>query len=70
MQCGAKCYIVEVELNGEKKSVPVTARSPIQARKAVRLQYEELVKIISVKSENQWNDKGTFCNMFFSINDL
>lgn len=53
MQCGAKCFIVEVELNGEKKSVPVTARSPIQARKAVRLQYEELVKIISVKSENQ-----------------
>lgn len=53
MQCGAKCFIVEVELKGEKKSFPVTARSPIQARKAVRLQYDEAVKIVSVKLEKK-----------------
>lgn len=53
MQCGAKCFIVEVELAGEKKSFPVTARSSVQARKAVRLQYEDMVKIVSVRSERE-----------------
>lgn len=52
MQCGAKCFIVEVELDGEKKSFPVTARSSVSARKAVRLQYADAVKIVSVKQEN------------------
>ena len=49
MQCGAKCFIVEVEVQGEKKSFPVKARSAVLARKAVRLQYEDAVKIVSVK---------------------
>ncbi len=53
MQCGAKCFTVQVEINGEIKTFPVTARSPIQARKAVRLQYEEAVKIISVRAEKK-----------------
>ncbi|MER1986929.1 MAG: hypothetical protein ABS948_13655 [Solibacillus sp.] len=51
MQCGAKCFIVEVELDGEKKSFPVTARTSVLARKAVRLQYEDAVKIVSVKQD-------------------
>lgn len=53
MQCGAKCFIVEVELAGEKKSFPVTARTSVQARKAVRIQYEDAVKIVSVKEEKK-----------------
>lgn len=53
MQCGAKCFIVEVQIDGETKTFPVTARSPIQARKAVRLQYEEAVKILSVRAEKK-----------------
>ncbi|MBD8033230.1 hypothetical protein H9632_09130 [Solibacillus sp. Sa1YVA6] len=51
MQCGAKCFVVEVEHNGEKKRIPVTARSAVNARKTVRLKYEEAVKIISVREE-------------------
>lgn len=53
MQCGAKCFIVEVEVQGEKKSLPVKARSSVLARKAVRLQYEDAVKIISVKNTSK-----------------
>lgn len=53
MQCGAKCFIVEVELDGEKKSFPVTARTSVLARKAVRMQYEDAVKIVSVKQEKK-----------------
>lgn len=53
MQCGAKCFIVEVELEGENKTFPVKARSSVLARKAVRLQYEEAVKIVSVKEEKK-----------------
>lgn len=51
MQCGAKCFIVEVELDGEKKSFPVKAKLAILARKAVRGHYEDAVKIVSVKQE-------------------
>ena len=51
MQCGAKCFLVEVEHNGEKKRIPVKAKSAVNARKTIRLQYEEAVKIISVKEE-------------------
>ena len=52
MQCGAKCFIVEVEHpNGDRDSFPVNARTSILARKTVRLQYEDAVKIISVKKK-------------------
>jgi hypothetical protein len=51
MQCGAKCFIVEVELDGQKKRVPVKAKSSILARKTVRMQYEDAVKIVSVKED-------------------
>ena len=47
----SECFLVEVELDGDKKVLPVTARSQIQARKAVRLQYDDLVEIISVKTD-------------------
>ncbi|WP_274307886.1 hypothetical protein [Solibacillus daqui] len=51
MQCGAKCFLVEIEHNGEKKVVPVKARSSILARKTVRIHYEDAVKIISIKED-------------------
>ena len=51
MQCGAKCFIVEIELDGEKKRIPVKARTSVLARKTVRVQYEDAVKIISVREE-------------------
>lgn len=51
MQCGAKCFIVQIEHEGETKKIPVKARTSVQARKTVRLQYEDAVKIISVKAE-------------------
>lgn len=53
MQCGAKCFIVEVELDGEKKTFPVKARSNVLARKAVRVLYEDAVKIMSVKEDKK-----------------
>ncbi|MGN7477504.1 hypothetical protein ACTHOQ_06585 [Solibacillus silvestris] len=51
MQCGAKCFMVEVEHNGENKRIKVKARSAVRARKTVRVQYEDAVKIISVKED-------------------
>lgn len=51
MQCGARCFLVEIEHNGEKKQVQVKARSSVRARKTVRIQYEEAVNILSVKEE-------------------
>lgn len=51
MQCGAKCFVVEVEQDGKKKRIPVKARSAVQARKTVRIQFEEAIKIISVKED-------------------
>lgn len=51
MQCGAKCFVVEVEHDGEKKRIPVKARSAVRARKTVRIQYEEAIKIISIKED-------------------
>lgn len=51
MQCGAKCFLVEIELNGEKKTVPVKARTSVLARKTVRVQFEDAAKIVSVKED-------------------
>lgn len=53
MQCGAKCFIVEVEIDGQRKTFPVNARTSVLARKTVRIQYEEAVKIVSVKEEKK-----------------
>ena len=53
MQCGAKCFLVEIEINGEKKFVPVKARTSVLARKTVRLQYEDAAKIVAVKRQQK-----------------
>ncbi|MEK4627458.1 hypothetical protein MKZ17_04335 [Solibacillus sp. FSL R7-0682] len=52
MQCGAKCFIVEVEQDGLTKRIPVKARSPILARKTVRMLFEDAVEIVFVKEDS------------------
>lgn len=49
MKCGAKCFIVEAEINGKVQTIPVIARTSIQARKVVSLEYSNQLEIIGVK---------------------
>lgn len=49
MKCGAKCFIVQAEINGKVQAIPVNARTSIQARKVVCLEYSDQLKIIGVK---------------------
>ena len=50
MQCGAKCFFVEIEKeNGERLTLPINARTPVNARKTARLQLTKNDKIIAVK---------------------
>lgn len=52
MQCGAKCFTVEIEKqNGERVQMPIKARSPVLARKVARTELAEPFKIISVKAD-------------------
>ena len=49
MQCGAKCFLVEVEKeDGKREIVEVHARTPVLARKTVRAEITEKDKIVSV----------------------
>lgn len=50
MKCGAKCFTVEATINGKLLTIPVTARTSVQARKVVRLEYGEELKVIEVKA--------------------
>ncbi|WP_428912434.1 hypothetical protein [Niallia sp. Krafla_26] len=49
MQCGAACFLVEIEVNGQKQTKQVKARTPAAARKTVRTEYGEGTQIISVR---------------------
>ncbi|MFS0864858.1 hypothetical protein [Fredinandcohnia sp. 179-A 10B2 NHS] len=53
MRCGAKCFLVELEVNGEKQSKIVTARTPVDARKTIRLEYGGDAQILSVVEEKK-----------------
>ena len=53
MMCGSKCFLVEMERNGTKQVMQVTARTPIGARKVVKREYGAGVEIISVKEEKR-----------------
>lgn len=53
MWCGAKCFIVEMEINGEKKRQPVNARTPAGARKVIRSKYGKETEIFSVREEKR-----------------
>ncbi|MCD8511725.1 MAG: hypothetical protein LRY73_18985 [Bacillus sp. (in: Bacteria)] len=52
MRCGSKCFLVEVEINGEKRVKTVNSRTPVDARKTIRNEYGKGVTIISVKKQN------------------
>lgn len=51
MKCGARFFIVQVEINGKLHSVPVTTRTSIQARKFVHQEYGDQIKIIAVNAK-------------------
>ena len=53
MRCGAKCFLVEIEAQGEKQMMPITARTPAEARKRIRLEYGAEASILSVKEEKK-----------------
>jgi hypothetical protein len=48
MKCGAKCFLVELELNGKVKTESVISRTPIIARKIVRRAYGKEANILTV----------------------
>lgn len=51
MKCGAKCFLVEIEENGQKRKVPVIARTPVAARKVIRKELGPETKLIRVMKE-------------------
>ncbi|UPG65214.1 hypothetical protein [Metabacillus endolithicus] len=53
MRCGSKCFLVEIEMNGEKQIQSVTARTPVEARKTIRLEYGAEAHILKVKEEKR-----------------
>lgn len=48
MRCGAKCFHVEAELDGELLIESVHARTPAEARKSMRKKHGENTYIVSV----------------------
>ena len=53
MRCGSKCFLVELEIKGEKQIKPVTARTPANARKTIRLEYGAEAQVLSVVEEKK-----------------
>jgi len=49
MRCGAKCFHVQVETDGKRKTKSVIARTPAEARKLFRINYGKEPQIISVR---------------------
>lgn len=53
MQCGSKCFRIEVEVNGEQKQETVRARTSVSARKVIREKYgKEAVILSAVEDKN------------------
>jgi hypothetical protein len=55
MRCGSKCFIIEIEVQGEKQTKSVTARTPIDARKTIRRAYGTETHILSVIEDKKKN---------------
>ncbi|MCP8967116.1 hypothetical protein [Ectobacillus ponti] len=53
MRCGEKCFIVHIEIAGNKQVKSVHARTPVDARKAVRKEYGAAAQILSVAEERK-----------------
>lgn len=53
MQCGSKCFQIEVELDGKKKTETVRARTAINARKVIRAKYGKEAVILSAVEDKK-----------------
>ncbi len=51
MKCGAKCFIVELEIDGKVKKKSVISRTPVSARKTIRRTYGEDANILTVRKK-------------------
>lgn len=51
MQCGAKCFLVKLSVDGKVKAKSVTARTQVTARKTIRNYYGNSAEIIYVKEK-------------------
>lgn len=53
MKCGSKCFLVEIEVNGERQTKKIRERSAIRARKAVRSELGSEAIILSAIEEKK-----------------
>jgi len=53
MRCGSKCFVVEMEIRGEMRREAVTARTSVDARKTIRIEYGTEAQILSVREKNK-----------------
>lgn len=53
MQCGAKCFLVELKVDGRIKTETVVARTPINARKTIRHTYGKEPRILKVTKKKR-----------------
>lgn len=51
MKCGAKCFIVELEIAGEIAQKKVISRTPVSARRTIRNKYRKEVNILTVRKQ-------------------
>lgn len=51
MMCGAKCFIVQFEKDGERKEKRIYARTPAKARRVMRKNTDVPIEIISVRQQ-------------------
>ncbi|GIP60834.1 hypothetical protein MKX50_01150 [Paenibacillus sp. FSL W8-0186] len=52
MRCGEKCFLVTYEIGGEQRVAPVTARTPVEARKKLRRTIGAEPSIIAVRRDS------------------
>lgn len=48
LRCGTRRYIAEIEIDGQKETKPIIARTPAEARKNIRKTYGKDTAIYSV----------------------
>ncbi|WP_453993801.1 hypothetical protein [Bacillus nitroreducens] len=53
MRCGAKCFLVEMEVDGKTVVKSINARTPAEARKNIRNEIGAETKILTVKEEKK-----------------
>lgn len=53
MKCGSKCFLIEMELDGETIIKRINERTPVSARKVIRKQYGADAVIISAVEEKR-----------------